>query len=270
MKISNGVAKNLFDLKNKVIVLAGGLGLLGRDFAAALAGQNARVVILDLADPKKAAAILGTEAGAAAYLRADVTDKKSLEKARRIILRKWKKIDVLINNAGVTHKVEHLGREKPRDWSFENLDLADWNREIAVNLTGAMLCAQVFGAAMNKGGSIINLASVYGVVAPDQGIYQGSYRQPAAYGVTKAGIIYLTKFLASYWGKKGIRVNAIAPGGVENRQTREFTKKYAARTPLGRMAKLQEIGGAVVYLASDASSYVAGAIINVDGGWTAW
>jgi NAD(P)-dependent dehydrogenase (short-subunit alcohol dehydrogenase family) len=152
---------------------------------------------------------------------------------------------------------------------FEDMSVEQWNREIAVNLTGTMLCCQVFGSVMESGASIINIASIYGLVAPDQSIYPTGFFKPAAYGVTKAGVINLTKYLAGYWGEKNIRVNCLVLGGVENSQDPTFIAKYASKTPLRRMADVNDYQGAIVYFASDASSYSTGSILCIDGGWTA-
>lgn len=268
------MTKNLFNLSDRVVVLTGGLGLIGLNYLEAFVSQGAIVNIIDIVKKETADKILkqrfkGDKLGIK-YFCADISNKTSLEKVKRDILKKFGRIDVLVNNAALTHKVEHLSKQQYKDYSFENLNLSEWEEEIKINLTGTMLCCQIFGGAMNDGASIINIASIYGAVAPDQSIYQDDYKQPLTYGVTKAGVIYLTKYLATYWGHKGIRVNCLVLGGVENGQNQEFLKKYAQKTPLGRMAKPNEFNGILLYLASSAASYVTGAAYAVDGGWTAW
>jgi len=161
---------------------------------------------------------------------------------------------------------------------FETFALEEWNEVMAVNLTGAMLCAQVFGAAMAKrgGGSMVNTLSIYGIVAPDQRLYEGSeylgraINTPAIYAASKAGLWGLTKYLAAYWGHCGVRVNAVTPGGVFSGQNGTFVENYARRTPLGRMAQADDVANAMRYLASDASKYITGHNLVVDGGWTVW
>ncbi len=184
-------------------------------------------------------------------------------------------MDVLVNNAAINDKVE--SRESTDPIPFEEFPLHQWKSAIDVNLTGTFLCCQIFGAEMAKHrrGSIINVASTYGIVGPDQRIYrdnQGQQRlfKSPAYSATKAAIIGLTKYLAAYWGPTGLRVNALSPGGVKTTQDSQFITNYSERTPLGRMANPEDFRGAIVYLASDSSSYLTGTNLVVDGGWTAW
>ncbi len=260
---------NLFNLSGKNIILTGGLGLLGREYLRALAEYGAIVHVIDVLPAAQGETIVQPFSHAT-YHQADITKREDLERVCGEVLKQSATIDVLINNAALNPKVEAGNQARSASQRFEDLDIADWNREIGVNLTGAVLACQVFGSAMSRGASIINASSIYGVVGPDQRIYPPGFFKPATYGVTKGGLIALTKYLATYWGEKGIRVNCMVLGGVENSQDPEFIRKYVERTPLGRMARPHDYSGLIVYLASDASSYATGSIFTVDGGWTAW
>lgn len=267
--------KDIFNLANKVIVLTGGLGLIGIHYIPELLRRGANVHVLDLISLKEGQKTLKSKIRKnllpnLRYHQGNINHERSLIDVREKILKEFRKIDVVINNAAFNPKVEGVAKSNSKDNSFENLKLKDWEREIDVNLTGAMLCCKVFGSKMKKDASIILISSVYGIVAPDQRIYPKGFIKPAAYSVSKGGVITLTQYLATYWGKKGIRINCVAFGGVQNNQEKGFIEKYASRAPLGRMAKPHEYNGIIVYLASDASSYSTGATYTVDGGWTAW
>ena len=264
----------LFSLAEKVAVVTGACGLLGREHCKALAEAGAKVVVADLdeAAAKPLAAKLGSGHLA---IGMDVTDRGSLEAARRRILDAYGRLDVLVNNAAINDMFENplLASEQSM---FENYPLDMWDRSWKVNVSGVFLCSQVLGGVMAERGkgSIVNIASTYGIVAPDQNIYRNAegkqtfYKSPA-YPVTKSAVIGFTRFLAAYWGKRNVRVNALSPGGVENSQEEWFRDNYAAKTPIGRMATPSDYRGAIVYLASDASAYMTGANLVVDGGWTA-
>ena len=268
-----------FSLRGKVGVVTGALGLLGAHHCRALAAAGAHVVVADLdgASCAARAASLSRDFGVDALGCAlDVTSRESVAGFRDVVLDHWGRLDVLVNNAALNEKVEDpaLGGEALR---FEHYPLDLWERSLAVNVTGTFLCCQVLGAEMARQGrgSIINVASTYALVAPDQRLYRredGSqdFFKSAAYPTTKGAVVSLTRFLAAYWGERGVRVNALSPGGVRNGQDPHFVTRYAERTPLGRMASPTDYEGAVVFLASDASAYMTGANLVVDGGWTAW
>jgi NAD(P)-dependent dehydrogenase (short-subunit alcohol dehydrogenase family) len=243
----------------------------------ALARAGARVVVTDLgaeACERTAAAL--AEHGELLPVAADITRPDSVDALRDAVLARWDRLDVLVNNAAIDDKFESpaAALEASR---FESYDVERFRRSLDVNVTGTFLCCQRLGAVMARrgGGSIVNVASTYGLVAPDQSLYrtpageQRFFKGPA-YPTSKGAVIQLTRFLAAYWGKDGVRVNNLVPGGVENAQEPWFQEAYARRTPLGRMARPDDYEGAVVFLASDASSYVTGSTLVVDGGFTCW
>jgi NAD(P)-dependent dehydrogenase (short-subunit alcohol dehydrogenase family) len=272
----------LFSLEGKVAIVTGACGLLGTQHCEALAAAGATVVAADL-DESAASAVADRLGKGRVQSRVqihlgiglDVTSIASLEGARKRILDAYGHIDVLVNNAAINDMFENpllAGTQS----MFENYPLEMWDRSWKVNVSGVFLCSQVLGGVMAKQGtgSIINIASTYGVVAPDQSIYRNEdgeqtfYKSPA-YPVTKSAVLGFTKFLAAYWGNKGVRVNALSPGGVENQQDSFFRSNYSNKTLLGRMAAPSDYKGAIVFLASEASAYMTGANLIVDGGWTA-
>jgi NAD(P)-dependent dehydrogenase (short-subunit alcohol dehydrogenase family) len=267
-----------FPLDGRVAVVTGALGLLGRHHCAALARAGAVVVVTDL-DAAGCAALAGELSRAhgqtAIGQAADITDRESVRALHVAVLGRCGRVDVLVNNAAINEKVEATEGGPPV--GFEDYPVAAWEAALRVNVTGTFLCCQAFGAEMARAGrgSIVNIASTYGIVAPDQSLYRrpdGSqpFIKSAAYPTTKGAVIALTRYLAAYWGRSGVRVNALSPGGVANGQDPHFVARYADRTPLGRMAAPSDYEGAVVFLASDASAYVTGTNLVVDGGWTAW
>ena len=260
--------QDAFRLDGKTIAMTGAAGILGRAAVAAFLERGARVCALD----RSAADLdrLGADGEQLLKIPTDVSDPQSVRAAADRLAARWGAADVLFNNAAT--KSENFFAP------FEEFPLADWNAVMAVNLTGAMLCAQAFGAPMARRGrgAIVNTLSIYGIVAPDQRIYEGSEYEgraintPAIYSASKAGLWGLTQYLASYWGGQGVRVNAITPGGVFSGQNETFVRNYSQRVPLGRMASQQDIVNGMVFLASDASSYLNGHNLVVDGGWTVW
>jgi NAD(P)-dependent dehydrogenase (short-subunit alcohol dehydrogenase family) len=264
----------LFSLKNKTALVTGACGLIGKEHCKALAEAGANVVVLDL-NEAQAIALAEKTGPQHIGIKCDVTSADSLKQTRDKILERYGSIDILVNNAAINDMFENPAMAAEQS-KFENYPLNMWQKSLDVNVTGVFLCAQVFGTVMakQKKGSIINIASTYGIVGPDQSIYknekgeQNFYKSPA-YPATKGAVVNFTRFLAAYWGKDGVRVNTLSPGGVENGQDEFFIKNYSNKTALGRMAVPSDYKGAIVYLASDASAYVTGANLIVDGGWTA-
>lgn len=261
-----------FSLSGKVVAVTGGGGILGRRLVAALAsfGASVAVIELDIAKARAAAEEVPSGAGRAHAFAADVRNRDSVTAAANAIEDMFGPVSGLLNNAAA--KSENFFEP------FETFPVEDWDTVMAVNLTGAAICAQVFGGRMadRKSGSIVNTLSVYGIVAPDQRIYEGSVYEgraintPAVYSASKAGLWGLTKYLAAYWGSKNVRVNAVTPGGIFSGQNDTFVEKYSARVPMGRMAGQDDLSGAMVFLVSDASSYITGQNIIVDGGLSTW
>jgi NAD(P)-dependent dehydrogenase (short-subunit alcohol dehydrogenase family) len=274
--LSRGQYRKQFDLTGRVAVVTGAVGLLGRHFCAALADHGAAVAVVDL--DASAAAAFARELTAAygtkcAGIAADITDPGAVAAMAERVERELGPVDVLHNNA------QAVRRHPERYFApVENFDLETWREIMAVNLDGAFLVAREIGGRMaGRGhGSIIQTASIYGVVGPDQRIYEGSeylgrpINTPPVYSASKAGLIGLTRYFAAYWGHRGVRVNTLTPGGVSSGQNEVFDRRYSARVPLARMARAEEIVGALIFLASDASSYVSGQNIIVDGGLAAW
>jgi NAD(P)-dependent dehydrogenase (short-subunit alcohol dehydrogenase family) len=265
----------LFSLKEKVAVVTGALGLIGKHHCHALADAGANVVVCDL-NESECAKFASTLSALSLGISVDITNKKSVKDLKSKVISNYGKIDILVNNAAINDKFEDplAALEESK---FENYPVEMFRKSLDVNVTGMFLCSQVLGTEMaEKGyGSIINVASTYGIVAPDQSIYKNekgeqTFYKSAAYPVTKGAVISFTRFLAAYWGNKGVRVNTLSPGGVKDNQEEFFVKNYSTKTPLGRMASPTDYKGALVFLASDASSYMTGANLVVDGGWTAW
>ncbi len=270
-----------FSLEGKVIVITGGAGLLGVKHSEAITEAGGTSVLLDInlalldsvtknIREKYKAEVLG--------LKCDITNKKAITKCLESIIEKYGRLDGLVNNAANDPKVG-LGEDARKLTRFENMSVDYWNADISVGLTGAFLCAQVFGnhLASHGGGVIVNIASDLAIIAPDQRLYKvpgvaddSQPVKPVTYSVVKSGLIGLTKYLATYWVESNVRVNAISPGGIYNNQDDDFVNKLALRIPMGRMATIDENKGGLVYLLSDASSYVTGFNLIVDGGRSVW
>lgn len=259
-------------LDGQVALVTGGAGILGTVFCRALAEAGARVAVVDLAEDaaRSVAADIGD---AAAGFGCDVANPASVSAAVEAVMARFGRIDVLINNAAT--KTSDL---KAFFEPFESYSLDVWREVMAVNIDGMFLMAQAVGREMLKAGSgrIVQTASIYGLVGPDSRIYEGSnylggpINTPAVYSASKAAVVGLTRWLATHWGDKGIRVNCLVPGGVSSGQNGVFSDNYSARTPMGRMARAEEMAPPMLFLASEASSYVTGQVLAVDGGWTAW
>jgi NAD(P)-dependent dehydrogenase (short-subunit alcohol dehydrogenase family) len=273
-----------FNLTGKVAIITGGPGLLGQEFCRTLAEAGAAVVVADInTEGVNAVATQLIKSGYHALgVATDVTQPDSVQALVQETLSTFGRLDILVNSAALDPKFDpealaEMAKHGAVSGAFENYPLESWKAALDVNLTGMFLCCQAAVAPMlaqGKKGSIINICSTYGLVAPDQRIYQREGKQtsykPVYYSVTKAGVLGLTRYLSAYYAGTEIRVNALTPGGVFNNHDEVFLKAYTARTVMGRMANKDEMNGALLFLASDASSYMTGSNLVVDGGWTAW
>lgn len=257
----------LFDLTGRVAVVTGGLGQLGSTLAGALVARGARVAVVDLADEEPVSG--------ARLVRADVTDRASVEAGLGAVVADWGTPDVVVNAAAIDSPPDAPAIEVG---PFEDIPAEAFDRVLDVNVGGVVTCCQVFGGAMARAGrgSIITISSIYGMLSPDQRIYDfrrqagEEFVKPVAYSVSKSALYNLTRYLATYWAGNGVRVNTLTLAGIANDQPTAFVDAYTARMPIGRMMDASEAVGAVVFLASDASSYVTGSNLVVDGGWSAW
>jgi NAD(P)-dependent dehydrogenase (short-subunit alcohol dehydrogenase family) len=272
-----------FDLTGRVAAITGGAGLLGRQHAEAIAACGGSPVLVDIVKADRAAADIAERFHVPALAaQADITRPDSVRQLLADILERFGRLDILINNAANNPKMENSSEVNFS--RFENFPLEQWHADIAVGLTGALLCSQALGSYMartfhecGRRGVILNIASDLAVVAPDQRIYRQPGLpdhlqpvKPVTYSVVKSGLVGLTRYLATYWADSGVRVNAISPGGVFNGQPDAFVQKLTNLIPMGRMAGADEYQGAVVFLVSDASSYMTGHNLVIDGGRTAW
>ncbi|HJP61307.1 MAG TPA: SDR family oxidoreductase [Gemmatimonadaceae bacterium] len=269
---------NLFDVSGRTVVVTGGLGQLGRQFATTLLERGARVAILDTrAETAVIRNVLGPWGDSPNMLciAADVTQRRSLEEALSKVESVLGAPSGLVNNAALDSPP---GASADENGPFEAYPESSWDDVLNVNVKGVMLCCQVFGGAMARsgGGSIVNISSIYGMVSPDQRIY--AYRaasgkpffKPIAYSASKAALLNMTRYLSTYWAQSGVRVNTLTLAGVWNGQDDEFLAEYLRRVPLGRMAKETDYNAAIVFMLSDASAYMTGSNLVLDGGWTAW
>jgi len=255
----------LFDLTGKVAVITGGAGLLGKEFAAGFASFGAKVCVAEIDEKRREAASeelkrRGVDVRTAPL---DIADENSIERCLEKVIGSYGAVDVWVNNAYPT----------TQDWDldFESIPASSWRENIDRHLNGYCFCCQKVGAQMKKQkkGSLINIASIHGILGPDFSVYRNtSMTAPAAYSVIKGGIVNFTRYLASYYGPYGVRVNTISPGGIPNHSPEPFVKNYSEKTPLRRMGRPNDVVGAAIYLASDASAYVTGHNLVVDGGWS--
>lgn len=269
--------RDLFDLTGKIAIVTGGLGILGRGFCRGLAEYGANVAVVDLDEAACvgfAEELAGDTGLEAIGVGCDVADPQSVESMVAQVVDRLGGVHILHNNAA----------SKSADLDaffapFEEYSLHAWRRVMSVNIDGMFLVAQAVGHEMIRqgtGGSIVQTASIYGIRGSDKRIYEGSFymgkriSNPAVYSASKAAVVGLTKYLAAYWADQGIRVNTLVPAGVESGQNEGFMERYSARVPMGRMARADEMVGALIFLASDASSYVTGQELVVDGGLSAW
>jgi 2-deoxy-D-gluconate 3-dehydrogenase len=262
-------------LAERVVILTGAAGLLGRSYAAALVAAGARVALADVRGGAVKDLAAGFDARVAVPIEADVTDPQSVRAMVSRTREVFGRVDVLVNNAALDPKFDR-DTAAEHAATFETFPLEAWHAALGVNLTGMFLCCQAVAPVMlaQGRGVIVNIGSIYGMVGPDQRLYEtagaGPVFKPVTYSVTKSAVYGLTRYLAAYWARKNLRVNALTLGGVEHEQEPAFVQRYGERVPLGRMARPDEYSGALVFLASDASSYMTGANLVVDGGWTAW
>ena len=263
-----------YNLKNKNILITGAAGLLGKQFSIALLEAGAKVVMtdIDLKSLQKYKKNFSKEYNDNIIcLKLDVSSENSIKNVLKQLNKSNLIIDVLINNACLNPKFEK--KFKKNDNSFENFKVVNWEKEIKIGLTGSFLCAKIFGTSMKKNkkkGVIINIGSELSIVAPDHRIYKKNTFKPVTYSVIKHGIIGLTKYLSTYWAKDGIRCNALSPGGVFEKQDKNFVKKFKKLVPLNKMATKDEYNSAIQFLCSDASKFLNGHNLIMDGGRTVW
>lgn len=263
----------LFSLKNQVAIVTGAAGQLGGEYVKILLEAGAKVAAFDInfKNPKSSLNQIQNTSNFVKY-EVDITRKDSIIKAKDQVIHDLGIPEILINNAAIDAPPN---AKEQVTGCFEEYPEFAWDAMMDVNLKGMFLCCQVIGAEMakNKKGSIINISSIYGLVSPDQRIYEYKpepFFKPIAYSVTKSGVLNLTRYLATYWAKYNVRVNTLTLAGVFNNQDSTFLKNYTNKVPLGRMANVDEYNGAILFLSSQASSYMTGSNLIIDGGFTAW
>lgn len=270
--------RNLFSLDDRVVIVTGGLGQLGRQFTVALLDQGARVAVFDVRTDggiPDDAFRAGMAADRLALFAVDITRRRAIDAALDELKGRWGTPHGLVNNAALDAPPSAPAEE---NGPFEHYPETSWDQVMRVNVTGTFLCCQAIGGAMAEAGrgAVVNVSSIYGLVSPDQRLYEyrrsagNTFFKPVAYSASKSAVVNLTRYLATYWAPRNVRVNTVTFGGVYNRQDDQFVEGYSRRVPLGRMARVDEYNGTIIYLLSDASSYMTGSNVVVDGGWTAW
>lgn len=247
------------DLKNKNLIITGGSGFLGKQIIEAFENVGSKIIVLDINKPKKI--------GNFDYYKCDITNELLVKSISKKILKKYKKVDILINNAAS----DYIPNKKNKDFSLENLNLNIWKKDLDVGLNGSFICTKIFGTLMSlrKKGVILNISSDLSIIAPNQDLYKGlNFIKPASYSVVKHGLNGLTKYTAAYWADKNIRCNAIAPGGIFNNQDKSFLNRIKRVIPLKRLARKHEYNNLILFLCSESSSYMTGSIVTADGGRT--
>ena len=263
-----------FRLDGRTAVVTGGFGRLGPMWARVLSQAGARVAAVDLPDlPVPDALAELQDDGALEVFGADVTSRESVDRMATAVRDRLGEVDILVNNAGIDSPPEATART----FTLADHDADVFLRTLEVNVLGAFVCSQVFGSRMAQRGrgSIVNIGSIYATVSPDARLYDHlpadpPFLKPPAYGASKAALVNLTRYLATHWGPSGVRVNALSPGGVAGGQDPEFQRKFNERVPIGRMCAPEDLEGPLLFLVSDASSYVTGVDLPVDGGFTSW
>ncbi len=272
MTKSGNIVEKLFSLSGKVAIVTGAAGQLGGEYVKTLFNAGASVAAFDIKLNKPKSILSKISSDRLITVEVDITNRRSIEKGLKIAISQFGNPDILVNNAAIDAPPD---KDEHETGLFETYPESSWNMMMEVNLKGVFLCCQIIGGHMARsgGGSIINISSIYGILSPDQRIYEYKIKpflKPIAYSVTKSGVLNLTRYLATYWAKKNVRVNTLTPGGVFNNQDEIFLKNYTDKVPIGRMARQDEYNGAILFLASDASSYMTGANLIIDGGWSAW
>jgi NAD(P)-dependent dehydrogenase (short-subunit alcohol dehydrogenase family) len=271
------MSEDLFDIRGRVFVITGGGGLLGRQYVRALSAAGAHAVVVDI-DGEAAREAAAQARGASAYpLAVDITKESKVMAMVMAVYNKYGRVDGLINNAALDPKFDPEHADQHTD-AFESFPLEQWQQALDVNLTGMFLCTQAVAPIIleQEKGVVVNISSMYGLVGPDQRLYASDRAgelatyKPITYTVTKSAVLGFTRYLATYWAGTGLRVNTLTLGGVFNDHDEGFLQRYNYRTVLGRMARPDEYNGALIFMLSDAASYMTGANLVVDGGWTAW
>lgn len=272
------MAQDFFSVQDKIVVITGGLGQLGRQFSLSLAERGAKVAIFDMqVDERQVAERFDQQSTSSNlfFLPVDITQRASIQNGLSQVVEKWGAPHALINNAALDSPPNASAEE---NGPFEHYPEDSWDKVMEVNVKGVFLCCQLIGAQMAEigRGSIINICSIYGLVSPDQRLYDyrrkdgAAFFKPVAYSASKSALLNLTRYLATYWAERKVRVNTLTLGGVFNNQDKEFLSVYSDHVPLGRMARADEYNGAIIFLVSEASSYMTGSNLIIDGGWTSW